>query len=77
MIEQTKILDRQAFSGIITELKKTHGFKGKQLFMPIRIALSGQTSGPDLADLATILGKDGCLRRLELFDKQLNISNGT
>lgn len=41
------------------------GYKGKQLFMTVRAAISGQQHGVDLNDLLVILGKERILARLE------------
>ncbi len=38
--------------------------KGKGLFQPLRLALIGQANGPDVADLAYVLGRERCLERL-------------
>lgn len=39
------------------------GRKGKALFMPLRLALTGRASGPDLAALLPLLGRKGILAR--------------
>ncbi len=44
-------------------VKVQSGRKGKPLFMPLRIALTGLTSGPELADLLPLLGREGTLAR--------------
>jgi len=44
-------------------VKNESGRKGKGLFMPLRIALTGLTSGPELADLLPLLGREGTLAR--------------
>jgi len=41
------------------------GKKGKELFIPIRIALTGKIHGPELPEVIEILGKEKCLRRLK------------
>lgn len=41
------------------------GQKGKNLFMPIRVAVTGQVHGPDLPKTISLLGKDTTLLRLE------------
>jgi len=41
---------------------KEAGAKGRQLFMPVRAALTGSTRGPDLADLFEVQGKATTLR---------------
>lgn len=44
-------------------VKKATGRKGRALFMPIRLALTGLPSGPELADLLPLLGREGTLAR--------------
>ncbi|MRG57100.1 glutamate--tRNA ligase [Phyllobacterium sp. SYP-B3895] len=44
-------------------VKDQSGRKGKSLFMPLRIALTGLASGPELADLLPLLGREGTLAR--------------
>ena len=39
-------------------MQKATGHKGKKLFMPIRVATTGQTHGPDLMKAIELLGKD-------------------
>ncbi|PSL41301.1 glutamyl-tRNA synthetase /glutamate--tRNA(Gln) ligase [Salsuginibacillus halophilus] len=45
--------------------QKATGQKGKQLFMPIRVAVSGQTHGPELPRAIHLLGRDVVAARLE------------
>jgi glutamyl-tRNA synthetase len=44
-------------------VKEATGRKGKALFMPLRVALTGLVSGPELADLLPLLGREGTLAR--------------
>jgi glutamyl-tRNA synthetase len=41
------------------------GRKGRSLYHPLRLALTGEESGPDLKDLLPLLGRDRVARRLE------------
>jgi nondiscriminating glutamyl-tRNA synthetase len=50
---------------LLKEVGKELGVKGKEIFMPVRIALTGHTHGPDLNRSMAILGQDGVARRLE------------
>jgi glutamyl-tRNA synthetase len=51
--------------GALTEaLKGTTGRKGKALFAPLRLALTGQSNGPDMAALLPLIGRDEALKRL-------------
>ncbi|KPB03644.1 glutamate--tRNA ligase [Bacillus sp. CHD6a] len=45
-------------------VQKATGHKGKKLFMPIRVATTGQTHGRDLPQTIHLLGKDTVLARL-------------
>ncbi|WP_435167028.1 glutamate--tRNA ligase [Paenibacillus glycanilyticus] len=49
----------------IKAVQKETGFKGKQLFMPIRAALTGQTHGSDLNQSIALLGRDKVINRLK------------
>ena len=48
----------------INNVKEKTGVKGKQLFMPIRIKVSGQMHGPELPNTIFLLGKETILERL-------------
>jgi nondiscriminating glutamyl-tRNA synthetase len=52
-------------ASLIKEVQKETGFKGKQLFMPIRVALTGQMHGRDLNQTIFLLGRDTVLDRLK------------
>ena len=47
----------------------------KEYCQLIRIALTGNTFGPDLYKLMGILGKDKCISRLNNFVKKLEINS--
>ncbi len=46
-------------------VKEKTGRKGKQLFMPLRQALTGMEHGPELADLLVLIGPEKARQRLE------------
>ncbi len=48
-------------------VKEKTGAKGKDLFMPIRAALTGRLHGPELDKVFAILGKDTALSRLKHY----------
>lgn len=47
-----------------TSIKDELGVKGKALFMPLRLALTGQPHGPEMAKILPIIGRDKVLKRL-------------
>jgi len=50
---------------LTSELKESTGRKGRELFHPLRLALTGRDSGPEMAPLLAAMGKDRAVRRLE------------
>src|SRR5437588_3757275 len=55
----------EAWSSLASELKTATGKKGRELFHPLRLALTGRESGPEMARLLARMGKERALRRLE------------
>ncbi len=45
-------------------VKEATGAKGKALFHPLRLALTGQGSGPEMKQLLVLIGRDKTLQRL-------------
>ncbi len=52
------------WSRLVEALKTATGRKGKALFLPLRLALTGQPHGPEMAALLPLIGRDEALRRL-------------
>lgn len=50
-------------------VKEASGRKGKALFKPLRYALTGRESGPELAELLPLMGRKVVLNRLSAGDK--------
>ncbi|MBU6338729.1 MAG: glutamate--tRNA ligase [Rickettsiales bacterium] len=48
----------------LEEIKKNTTRKGKELFMPIRLALSGVEHGPELKTLVNLIARDEIIKRL-------------
>ena len=46
-------------------MKQATGRKGRELFHPLRLALTGRDSGPEMAPLLAAMGKERAVRRLE------------
>ncbi|ERI16510.1 glutamate--tRNA ligase [Brucella sp. RRSP16] len=55
--------DHQTWKIWADSVKAATGRKGKNLFMPLRLALTGQAHGPELADLLVLLGPERTLSR--------------
>ncbi len=46
-------------------VKEATGAKGKALFHPLRLALTGQGSGPEMKQLLALIGREKALKRLQ------------
>ncbi len=55
----------EGFKSALQSTGKAQGRKGRDLFMPVRAALTGRTHGPELPLLADLLGKTRCIERLQ------------
>lgn len=53
---------------LVTALKATSGRSGRALFQPLRLALTGRSSGPEMAALLPLIGRDEAIRRLRVSD---------
>lgn len=58
-------IDADAWSAWTQAVKDKTGAKGKALFMPLRLALTGQPHGPDMAAMTPLIGREKIERRLK------------
>jgi len=56
--------DQTTWSLWTDSIKAATGRKGKQLFLPLRMALTGRHDGPELKALLPLVGRTACLDRL-------------
>jgi glutamyl-tRNA synthetase len=56
--------DSEIWGALTEALKASTGRKGKALFAPLRLALTGAATGPDMAALLPLIGRDEALERL-------------
>ena len=58
-------VDRTSASALLARLVAETGLKKGELFMPVRIALTGATKGPEIPVVVEVLGKARVLERLK------------
>ena len=65
-VEEAERLDWNGspWSSLIAQLKERTGRSGKALFLPLRRALTGRDSGPEMAALLPLIGRDETVARL-------------
>jgi glutamyl-tRNA synthetase len=52
------------FKALANRLQAKSGLKGKSLFQPLRVALTGELAGPEMAPITQLLGLDHMRKRL-------------
>lgn len=57
--------DANTFGAWTNAVKEQTGKKGKELFMPLRLALTGREHGPEMRDLLPLMGRARVLARLQ------------
>jgi nondiscriminating glutamyl-tRNA synthetase len=57
--------DAKGCKSVVDTIGKELGLKGKELYWPVRAALCGSTSGPDLGSTLSILGEKRVKSRIE------------
>lgn len=57
-------LNDESIKEIFKEIAKTTNVKGKNLYMPIRLKLTGQMHGAEMVNIIKLLGKDEVIKRL-------------
>lgn len=57
--------DHKGCKSVVDGMGKELGLKGKELYWPLRVALSGKVQGPDLGSIISILGAERVKLRLQ------------
>lgn len=64
-VSDSERMDQERAKAILKEIQKEEKIKGKSLYMPTRIMITGEMHGPDLTILMDLLGKEEVLKRLD------------
>ncbi len=63
-LKEVEEFEPAAIKSAIKATQKATGHKGKKLFMPIRVATTGETHGPELPQAIALLGREAVNARL-------------
>jgi nondiscriminating glutamyl-tRNA synthetase len=66
VVESTTEITIDTWPSLHSQLENKTGRKGKDLFGPIRAAVTGKTKGPELAKTLPLLGKERIVKRLKM-----------
>lgn len=69
-LEQIEELSIENVKMLLKQITKELKLGGKLVYMPIRIALTGQMHGPELYDIIPLLGKENVWQRLQATEQK-------
>jgi nondiscriminating glutamyl-tRNA synthetase len=64
-LPKVESLDNAAVKALFKQIQKATKLKGKDVFMPIRVALTGNQHGPELAAMVPLLGVERTAKRVK------------
>lgn len=68
-LDNIEEIDDEYVKGFMKIIQKSTGVKGKSLFMPVRIALTGSEHGPEFVNILILLGKENILKRISYIEE--------
>ena len=66
LIKKQENLNSENFKKLVMMIQDDTKIKGKNFWMPIRLAITGQMHGPDIGSIVEILGRDEVIRRIQI-----------
>lgn len=63
-VQQSGSFEPDDIKKMFKQVQKETGYKGKKLFMPVRVAVTGLEHGPDLRGSLSLIGRDRVIKRL-------------
>lgn len=69
-VRKAEMLSGASVKVLLKEMTKELKLGGKSVYMPVRVALTGQMHGPELFDVIPLLGRENVLNRLEVTEKR-------
>ena len=71
IMENGTNMDEEYFHKLAGKMLEELGVKGKNLFLPLRAALTGRTRGPEIYFLMPVIGKERTLKRIDRAIKRI------
>ena len=66
ILEDSSEIGSNEENSLLARLEKMTGYKGKDLYAPLRAAVTGKTKGPELVKTLPLLGKERIIKRLKM-----------
>lgn len=68
-VREAELLSEATVKALLKKMTKELKLGGKFVYMPVRVALTGLTHGPELYDIIPLLGRENVLKRLAFTEK--------
>jgi nondiscriminating glutamyl-tRNA synthetase len=66
VLEVSPEITPDTVSSLLSQLEEKTGQRGKDLYAPLRAAITGKTKGPELTKTLPLLGKERIIKRLKM-----------
>lgn len=75
--EALRLIDRHPgdFKSLSEAVKQATGIKGKNLFQPLRAALTGELDGPEMVKLLPLIGVERARQRIQIIGNEISLTN--
>ena len=73
-LQAAETLDHASVKAMFKAVQKETKLGGKFVFMPVRVALTGNQHGPELAEMIPLLGAERVTKRIQASLKKAGIS---
>jgi glutamyl-tRNA synthetase len=76
--EALRLIERHPgdFKAWSEALRQATGIKGKNLFQPLRAALTGELDGPEMVKLLPLIGVERARQRIQLIGNEIAVKSG-
>lgn len=74
VVDRLDSFDHDSLDAALRTLAESRGVGAGRLIHPVRLAVSGRTTGPGLFDLLEVIGREACVRRLRHAASSLGVS---
>ena len=64
-LNELAVVNAESIKPILKALTKELKVGGKKVYMPLRVAMTGQMHGPDLVRLIEVLGRERVIKRID------------
>jgi nondiscriminating glutamyl-tRNA synthetase len=69
-VREVELLSGATVKVLLKQMTQELKLGGKLVYMPVRVALTGQMHGPELYDVIPLLGRENVLKRLEVTEQR-------